>query len=63
MEKLMVSTMPIKPYKNINMGLMIAPTICDVVGNNFKCKKAMAFNILHSYGNNEENLPGYLENS
>lgn len=61
MEKLMVSTMPIKPYKNINMGLMIAPTICDVVGNNFKCKKAMAFNILHSYGNNEENLPGYLE--
>lgn len=60
MKNLMITTMPIKPYKNISAGLMIAPTLCDIVGSILKCKKVLAFNLLHSYDEKQDNLKKYL---
>lgn len=61
MEDLMITTMPIKPYKNINVGLMIAPTLCDVFGSILKCKKVLTFNLMHSYDEKQENLKKYTD--
>lgn len=33
MENITVTTMPIKPYEKINIGLMIAPTLVDIIGS------------------------------
>ena len=60
MENLMISTMPIKPYNKINPGLMIAPVICDVIGDILKCKKVLALNLLHSYDDKSVDLDKYL---
>ena len=43
MENLTVMTMPIKPYEKINIGLMIAPTLVDIIGSTLKCKKSIIF--------------------
>lgn len=57
----MITTMPIKPYKDINIGLMIAPTLCDVFGSILKCKKILTFNLMHSYDEKQEDLKKYID--
>lgn len=60
MEDLVISTMPIKPYNNINIGLMIAPTLCEMLGEILECKKIIIFNLLHSYEDSSSNLHKYI---
>lgn len=62
MNDLMITTMPIKPYDNINIGLMIAPTLCDVLGSILKCKKVLSFNLLHSFEDKRVSLQSYIDN-
>lgn len=62
MNDLMITTMPIKPYKKINIGLMIAPTLCDVLGSILNCKKVLAFNLLHSFEDKNIELKKYTDN-
>jgi len=62
MDDFMITTMPIKPYEKINIGLMIAPTLCDVLGTILNCKKILAFNLLHSYEDKNVNLQNYINN-
>ncbi len=62
MENLTVMTMPIKPYEKINIGLMIAPTLVDIIGSTLKCKKVLSFNLLHSFDNKIPVLEKYIDN-
>lgn len=62
MNDLMITTMPIKPYDNINIGLMIALTLCDVLGSILKCKKVLSFNLLHSFEDKRVSLQNYIDN-
>ena len=60
MENITVTTMPIKPYEKINIGLMIAPTLVDIIGPIIKCKKVLSFNLLHSFDNKVPVLSNYI---
>lgn len=62
MNDLMITTMPIKPYEKISIGLMIAPTLCDILGSILNCKKVLAFNLLHSFEDKKVDLKKYIEN-
>lgn len=62
MNDLMITTMPIKPYEKINIGLMIAPTLCDILGSILNCKKILSFNLLHSFEDKNVDLKKYIEN-
>lgn len=62
MKDLMITTMPIKPYEKINIGLMIAPTLCDVLGTILNCKKVLSFNLLHSFEDKNVDLKKYIDN-
>lgn len=62
MNDLMITTMPIKPYDKINIGLMISPTLCDVLGSILNCKKVLSFNLLHSFDDRQKNLKNYIDN-
>ena len=62
MENLTVTTMPIKPYEKTNIGLMIAPTLVDIIGSILKCKKVLSFNLLHSFDNKVPVLSNYIDN-
>lgn len=62
MNDLMITTMPIKPYDKINMGLMIAPTLCEALGSILKCKKVLSFNLLHCFDDKQVNLQNYINN-
>lgn len=57
---LMISTLPIKPQKITNIGMMIAPTIMDYIGSTLEIEKNIGFNILHSYETKSESLDEYL---
>ena len=59
-EMMMVSTLPIKPQIKTNIGMMIAPTIMDFIGNVFEIEKNIGFNILHTYSNKKLELDTYL---
>ena len=61
MKDLMITTMPIKPYDKINIGLMIAPILCDVLGSILNCKKILSVNLLHSFENKQNNLQKYID--
>lgn len=43
---IMISTLPIKPQKNTNIGMMIAPTIMDFMGTVLNIEKNIGFNVL-----------------
>ena len=56
----LVSTLPIKPQKKTNVGMMIAPTIMDYIGDVLACDKMMSFNTLHSYISKDDEYFTYL---
>lgn len=60
MKDVVVSTMPIKPYKNIKTGLVIAPLLCDALSNAISCDKVMSFNLLNSYEDKNVDLDNYI---
>lgn len=59
MEKV-VMTMPIKPQKKTNIGMLIAPTIMNTLSEMFLCKGVMATNLLNTYKNKESDLQIYI---
>lgn len=60
MEKI-VMTMPIKPQKNTNIGMFIAPTIMNTLSEMFVCKSVMATNLLNTYKNKDNDLQIYID--
>lgn len=60
-DEMIISTLPIKPQKSTNIGMMIAPTIMDYVGDVLGIEKNIGFNILHTYDDKTESLSNYLE--
>lgn len=55
-----VSTMPIKPQKETSIGMMIAPTIMNYLGEALNATKILATNTLNTYKEKEIELPIYL---
>ena len=58
--KTIIATLPIKPQKKTNAGMLIAPIIMDFIGQVLDCEKNLGVNILHSYDNKNLYLDGYL---
>lgn len=56
---ILVSTMPIKPQKRTNIGMLIAPTLVDLLGSVYNCEKIISMNSLNSYENKESQLNIY----
>ncbi len=56
-----VATLPIKPQQNTNVGMMVAPTIMEHIGNVFNIDKCMSVNLLHTYANKSKELNDYKE--
>lgn len=54
-----VATLPIKPQQNTNVGMMIAPTIMEHIGNVFHIDKCMSVNLLHTYEDKSKDLNNY----
>lgn len=57
----MIGTMPIKPYKNIGAGLLVAPVLCDILADILKCNKVLSFNLLNSYEKKDYYLTNYID--
>ena len=55
-----VSTMPIKPQKQTNIGMMIAPTIMEYLGDSLKAHKVLATNTLNTYTDKDSELSTYV---
>lgn len=56
-----VSTMPIKPQKTTSIGMLIAPTIMDYLGEALNATKFLATNTLNTYYKDKDlELPIYL---
>lgn len=56
-----VMTMPIKPQKNTNIGMFIAPAIMNTLSEMFECKGIMATNLLNTYKNKDDDLQIYID--
>lgn len=56
-----VATLPIKPQQNTNVGMMIAPTIMEHIGNVFHIDKCMSVNLLHTYEDKSKDLNNYKQ--
>ena len=59
-EDFLVSTLPIKPQKETNIGMLLAPAIMDFIGSVLGAQKNIGFNIIHSYEHKDMELDGYL---
>ena len=49
MKDFVISTLPIKPRENPNIGMTISPVIVELLGKKLKIQKNFAINLLHSY--------------
>ena len=58
--KTIVSTMPIKPQKQTNIGMMIAPTIMEYLGNSLNAHRVLATNTLNTYTEKDSVLSIYV---
>ena len=56
----LVSSLPVKPQNITNVGMMMAPTVMNFIGDALDCNKMISFNTLHSYSDKEEELDVYL---
>lgn len=55
-----VLTMPIKPQNKTNVGMMIAPTIMNYIGEALNIKKVLSTNTLNSYNEKDSLLDDYI---
>lgn len=55
-----VMTMPIKPQKETNIGMYIAPTLMNVLSDILVCDNTMAINLLNTYKDKTEELSIFL---
>lgn len=56
----LISTLPIKPQKEINIGMLLSPTIMNFIGDVFDSQRNIGFNIIHSYKQKNAELNHYL---
>lgn len=56
---ILISTMPIKPQKKTNVGMLIAPTLVDMLGSVFDCEKVISMNSLNSYQDKDSQIEQY----
>lgn len=56
----LIMTLPIKPQSKTNIGMLIAPTLMNVLSDISLNKSMMCFNLLHSYQNKDDNLQEYI---
>ena len=59
-KNILVTTLPIKPQKKINIGMCIAPFLMDLVSSNLECSSVFSVNLLHSYDFKENDLEKYI---
>ena len=59
--EILVSSLPVKPQNVTNVGMMMAPTIMNYIGDVLECNKMVSFNTLHSYSDKDEELEVYLD--
>lgn len=60
-EDILISTLPIKPQKETNIGMLLSPTIMDFIGNVLEAQKNIGFNLIHSYEEKDTELDNYLD--
>ncbi len=60
-DDLMIASLPIKPQKKTNIGMLLAPTIVDYVGSVLNAHKNLGVNILHSYDDKNSELNEYMD--
>ena len=58
-DNLVISTMPIKPQKKTNIGMLIAPTLVSLFGDIFNCEKIISMNSLNTYHDKDLELNVY----
>lgn len=59
-QDILISTLPIKPQKKTNIGMLLAPTIMDFMGTVLGAQKNIGFNLIHSYEEKDTELDDYL---
>ncbi len=60
-EDLIISTLPIKPQESTSVGMMIAPTISNVVGDLFECSNFVGINTMNTYKNKDIYIDRYKQ--
>lgn len=53
--------MPVKPCEKRNIGAIIAPALCDYLGDVLNAKKVLTVNLIHSYNDSKQFLSRYLD--
>ena len=56
-----VMTMPIKPQKETNIGMYIAPTLMNVLSDILSCDSVMTINILNTYKDKNLELKTFID--
>ncbi len=59
--KIIVTTLPIKPQEQISIGMCIAPFLMDVISKNLNCMSIFSVNLLHSYDFKDLVLKNYID--
>lgn len=60
-DNILVSSLPVKPQNITNIGMMMAPTVMNYLGDVLECDKMISFNILHSYSDKADELDVYID--
>lgn len=61
MKDIVVATLPIKPQKETNIGMLIAPTIMDYLGTCLNVERIMNINLLNTYQDKSDDIHGYVD--
>lgn len=56
-----VMTMPIKPQKETNIGMYIAPRLMNVLSDILSCDSVMAINLLNTYKDKDSELKTFID--
>lgn len=54
-------TMPIKPQKETNIGMYIAPRLMNVLSDILSCDSVMAINLLNTYKDKDSELKTFID--
>ncbi len=59
-DNIVIATLPIKPQVTTNIGMLLAPTIMDFIGNVYDSKKVISINTLNTYQEKDSQANIYL---
>lgn len=60
-DNILISSLPVKPQNITNVGMMMAPTVMNYLGDVLNCTKMISFNTLHSYSDKNNELNVYID--